>query len=211
MSRTFLLSSIFIVASVLAWLGYEEMQRSRTLIAQTNEIVRVPDTTSTPVDQTVQTESPATTDSPDTTPPDTAPQVLSNESLVVSNESPTTTSAKTSQETPASTQPEASTPSDAAPVVCSSLGEAGLLAAFDSALAVFLSGATATYGNRYENLQYELSSKQGVINGEQGIVTTSYSGTVKELSTDQDVSANGTITATFNWDGCTWQLVDYSF
>jgi hypothetical protein len=94
---------------------------------------------------------------------------------------------------------------------CSSFDETGLLATFDNALVGFISDASALYGNRYENLQYELSSKQGVINGEQGTVSTDYSGTVKELSTGQDVSANGTITATFSWDGCAWQVVDYSF
>ncbi len=101
------------------------------------------------------------------------------------------------------------TPTDTA--TCSSLNETGLLAAFDGALAAFIAAAGTTYSDQYENLNYQLSSKSAVIEENQGVVTTNYTGTVQELSTGQDVSANGTITATFAWDGCTWQVLDYSF
>jgi hypothetical protein len=218
MSRGFLLSLIFGVAVVLAWFGYEEVQRSRTLTTPTNEIVKLPETTSTVVteneNRTLNAELSATSSVPPladnltANPPST--QAVSNDSSSASNDAPSST--ETSPDVPAATQTEATTtPSDTAPALCLGPDEAGLLAAFDNALAAFLSDATALYGNQYENLQYELSSKQSVINGEQGVVTTTYSGTVTELDTGQAVSASGTITATFTWDSCAWQLMDYSF
>lgn len=222
MSRNYLVSSIVVIATILAWFGYDELARARALVAQTNEIVKLPEfpgsIPASPVP--VSTTPPEAADtalvtfaesSEGTTPP------ITNEAISISNENvasqPETLAATESQpETSEAVNESAANPtSDAAPVSCSSFDEAGLFAAFDGALAAFLSDASATYGSQYENLNYELSSKTGSITGEQGTVSTNYSGTVKELSTGQDVSANGTITATFNWDGCAWQLLDYSF
>jgi hypothetical protein len=241
MSRSFLLSLIFIAGALLLWLGYEELQRSRALAAQTNEIVRLPETASrsntTPVtsDSSTRTNTATSSDtllSSNPSPTSDASRLngttlddSSNDLSTSSIETKTTASMDEPSISPASdtgiqepalptlavnetpAAPETTNP----PSSCSSFDETGLLTAFDNALIGFISDASALYGNRYENLQYALSSKQGTIAGEQGIVTTNYSGTVKELSTGQDVSANGTITAIFNWDGCTWQVVDYSF
>jgi hypothetical protein len=113
--------------------------------------------------------------------------------------------------TPEATATTSDEPTTSSETTCSSLDEASLMAAFDLALADFLANASALYGSSYENLQYQLSSKTATLAENQGTVSVNYSGNVKELSTGQDVSANGSITATFSWDGCSWQMVNYSF
>lgn len=243
MSRNLLLRLIVITATLLAWFGYQELQRSKALIAQTNELVKLPESranntvplssdsslaadTNLPKDATLPTSSSSIADT--TTATNTPLLTNSSDDLSTSDLETTAIMNDVSQTqpspTPTSELQELSVPTlvvnetPATPettntpnTACSSFDEAGLVAAFDGALASFLTDANSVYGNQYENLQYELSSKKGIINGEQGTVTTNYSGTVKELSTGQDVSANGTITATFNWDGCAWQVLDYSF
>jgi hypothetical protein len=181
MSRNFQLTLIVITATLLGWLVVQEMQRSRAIAARANEIVQMPVTLASSV-------TPAAT-----------PSDLSSTQAAAIEES--------NASAPATTEPIATQ----APTSCSSFDDAGLLAAFDGALAAFIADASSLYGDRYENLQYELSSKSGTIEGEQGTVTTNYSGTVQELSTGQAVTANGVIRATFSWDGCAWQVVDYSF
>ncbi len=266
MSRSFLLSLIVIAGALLTWLVVEEKQRSKALVAQTNEIVQLPEPYVTPPVTTAKTtasnsatpetsETTATTSTltePDTADaittdaittdnrlsssgvenPDTAPNTSSAtvedetsapRSSPTSQSSPTSSNSDVQEEAPLSavavnealdtsvteTTPTATATTEVA--ACSSFDEAGLLSAFDVALAAFIADASTVYGNQYENLQYQLSSRSGVIEGEQGVVSTNYSGTVQELSTGQDVSANGIIQATFAWDGCTWQVLDYSF
>jgi hypothetical protein len=148
---------------------------------------------STPIDTAVTI---ATSELPETSAPDVRPE----------NASPTLAA-----NDPPAPEVIATTDTETAEVMCSSFNETGLLATFDGALASFIAEANTLYGSQYENLQYQLSSKTGMIEGEQGTVTTNYTGTVQELSTGQDVSANGVIRATFSWNGCTWQVVDYSF
>jgi hypothetical protein len=212
MPRNVLLILIVIVALLVGWFAFEEVQRSRALEAQANELLARPlgpDTAE--ADRTEATSSggsapakasTATTEPPafEATPDVETPSVDNTENANMEDTSGSSSSSMTA-ENPAPTSPE----------TCSSFDEAGLLAAFDGALSSFLADATATYGTRYQGLQYQLSSKNATITAEQGTVTASYTGTVQELSTGEDVSANGTLSATFTWDGCTWQLVDYSF
>jgi hypothetical protein len=239
--RTFLVGLVVILALILGWVSYDELQRREALANQplqtTESTTRMSVTPSTtteslePQSEPIPSEplppefvqvSPSTSSNNsassnnEATPATTPPSL--NTTTLASNEAPQdppvdTNDSETTSETPA---PEPSTTTDTtatneASPACSSFDESGLLAAFDGSLAAFIADATATYGNQYGNLHYQLSSKSGTITDEQGTVTTSYSGTVQELSTGAEVSANGIITANFAWDGCTWQLVDYSF
>jgi hypothetical protein len=215
MSRNFLVSSIVIVSAVLVWVAYEELERSRALAAQTNEIVKLPElpsplTTNSAASDTLTV---ASANSPDTALTITSKPLTVNETATTKPNIVATTEAQSETPDAASEAPatKATDSPTSAPPSCSSFDEAGLVATFDNALSAFIADASTVYGNQYENLQYELSSKTAVITGEQGTVTTNYSGTVKELSAGQDVSANGTIRATFSWDGCVWTVIDYSF
>jgi hypothetical protein len=222
MPRNVLLILIVIVALLVGWFAFEEVQRSRALEAQANELLARPlgsapttveaDTAessggsapasepSTPTAATPLTELPSPT-----TPDAGITAANTTESVTTENASTEATSSANPSNAPSEN------PAPTSPETCSSFDEAGLLAAFDGALSSFLADATATYGTQYQGLQYQLSSKSATITAEQGAVTASYTGTVQELSTGEDVSANGTLSATFTWDGCTWQLVDYSF
>jgi hypothetical protein len=192
MPRPLLIGLILILAFTLGWVSNDELRRREMLVkeySQTSE--RVTAMTSAPskslkgLSQTRQLETQQIPSpvfsSYQSTPTSTA---ISMKGILVTNEEPP---------------------------VCSSFDQAGLLATFDASLAAFIADASATYGDQYTNLQYQLADKTGAITGEQGTVTTTYSGTVQELSTGEGVSANGLITANFAWDGCVWQLVDYSF
>jgi hypothetical protein len=204
--HSLLISLIIIATALLAWLVYEEVQRSQMLEAQANELLAKPfESSSTPL-----TESHSVSSS--------EPLLLGNDGtpIAASLGPELATNFPTLQVTPkADTIAETSAPEptehSAQPGACSSFDEASLLAAFDSALASFLANATATYGSQYENLHYHFSSKKGVLAENQGTVTASYAGTVQELSTGESVSATGTINASFTWDGCAWQTLDYSF
>jgi hypothetical protein len=226
-----MLSLIVIVATTFIWFGYQDIRNSRNLELQFNETLQLPLSSPdvTPETASPNNETPVALDLPvpnlSTSAASPEPPLTSSESPLSSSATPNNTEppalvSKTTTDTPPSTAPSTAQPSESAtasstsetvPTACSSFDEAGLLATFDSSLASFIADASTTYGSQYENLQYQLSSKTAVIDGEQGTVTTNYSGTVKELSTSQDVTANGLITATFKWDGCVWQLIDYTF
>ena len=98
-----------------------------------------------------------------------------------------------------------------ATTACSSLDQAGLLGAFDRELGIFLNNAAATYGSQYSNLQYTVSNQQIAQNGEQGSVSANYQGSVSEIATGQTISASGGMSVNFAWDGCYWQMLDYSY
>jgi hypothetical protein len=220
MPRPLLIGLIVLVASTLGWVSYDELRRREADMKQhlqtseyaaqlspsgvlelleplsepSYEATRTP--THVPVFSSYQTTS-------------TEP-ILPNPEVLVNNQPAPTNISETPPPTPASPTASEST-TEEEPPVCSSFDQAGLLATFDASLAAFIANASVSYGSQYTNLQYQLSSKTGIITGEQGTVTTGYSGTVQELSTGEAVSANGVITANFAWDGCIWQLVNYSF
>jgi hypothetical protein len=227
MSRSVLLFPVISLAVIFAWLIYDERQRSEALIAQ-HELL----TTSLTPSSSLETAA------RDTAEPRMASIVMSGNNVISGNNfmlgnnalevTPVakviaqthadTHTRAASNSTPSvdttNTQPPANSETPAPPIettACSSFDEASLLAAFDVALANFLANASALYGDRYENLQYQLSSKTATLAENQGTVSVSYAGTVKELSTGQDVNANGSISANFSWNGCAWQLLDYSF
>lgn len=225
--RPLLIGLIVILTVCLGWVSYDELRRREAAVTehlQTNASVVQPSATSLAATEPLES-------SPETLPLEATPlpvpssypstsastePVISTTEMLVTNQASQETPANTSEsETPSATPvPETQvTPQTTTeePPVCSSFDQAGLLATFDASLAAFIANAAATYGSQYANLQYQLSSKTGTITGEQGTVTTGYSGTVQDLSTGADVSANGIITANFAWDGCVWQLVDYSF
>jgi hypothetical protein len=222
MPRNVLLILIVIVALLVGWFAFEEVQRSRALEAQANELLARPlgpDTAE--ADRTEATSSGGSAPASEPSTP-TAATPLTNELLsgaipdveTIGGENVENTNANASTEntsSASSANAPSQNPAPTSPETCSSFDEAGLLAAFDGALSSFLANATATYGTQYQGLHYQLSSKNATITAEQGTVTASYTGTVQELSTGEDVSANGTLSATFAWDSCTWQLLDYSF
>jgi cytoskeletal protein RodZ len=223
MSRSVLLGLIVVTLALLTWLFYGSLQRPRALAS---EVITLPETSSTSTTESVSEPSTVTTESLSSevsTPATSNTETISSSEVASSNTSPALDPSYGNQpiselpsvkeETPvlASDEPPSTPETAETTSSCSSFDEAGLLAAFDSALAVFIADATATYGDQYENLQYQLSGPSSVIEEAQGIVTTTYSGTVQDRVTGEAISAGGTIHATFSWDGCAWQVVDYSF
>jgi hypothetical protein len=220
MSRPILfILSVFVLA-LTSWFFYRELRQARALTLQPNEVVTLfkitpPATTKAPLQpkkdliENTATANPAPRDNSSTginREVASAPEVVA-----VQNGAPAIHSTAQTGTMPSTlVASETPTPSEMTPQ-CSSFDKAGLLAAFNGALATFIADAAASYGDQYQNLQYQLSSTSGTLEGEQGTVTTSYSGTVQEISTGETVSASGTIRATFSWDGCAWQVVDYSF
>lgn len=223
---------IVILTVCLGWVSYDELQRREADIEQHLQTsASVEQLSVTSLATTEPLESPSETLQLEATrPPTPSPMFSSYQSTLASTEPVISTTEmlvnnQASQEAPANPSESATPPAtpvpetptatetttEEEPPVCSSFDQAGLLAKFDASLAAFIAGAAATYGNQYANLQYQLSSKTGTITAQQGTVTTNYSGMVQELSTGEDVSANGIITANFAWDGCVWQLVNYSF
>lgn len=203
MPRPLMIGLIVLLTFTLGWVSYDELKRRDADLKQhlqTNMKAVLP--LSSPVIEPLELLSRETAQLPvpvfsnyQATPMSTA-LVTANTGVLVNNQQ--------SPNTPAN-------PETTEEVVCSSFDLSGLLATFDASLAAFIADASATYGGQYSNLQYQLADKTGAITGEQGTVTTTYSGTVQELSTGEGVSANGVITANFAWDGCVWQLVNYSF
>jgi hypothetical protein len=236
-SQPLLIGFIVILAAFLGWVSYDELRRREAVVRENLQTSKPVTATSSPTTEPLEAQSKlmspepiqsqsikpdseqtssSTSMSNETTPRDIpTPIIPQSTTTLASNEDPHNTPANAIEADTTSEAPETSlateTTTDGEPLVCSSFDQAGLLATFDASLAAFIGDASSTYGNQYGNLQYQLSSKSGTMTGEQGTVTTSYSGTVQELSTSEDVSANGVITANFAWDGCTWQLVDYSF
>jgi hypothetical protein len=94
---------------------------------------------------------------------------------------------------------------------CSSPDAIGLSIAFERELGIFLNNAAATYGAQYSNLQYTIGNQQITQNQNQGTVSANYQGSVSEIATGQTISASGGMSVNFSWDGCYWQLVDYSY
>jgi hypothetical protein len=205
--RPFMLGLIALLTFTLGWVSYDELKRrdadlKHHLQTSENGVQPLYLDVSEPLEPLLETSRETAQPPAPVIPnyqsiPMSTALVTTNTGVLVNNQDLPNTSA-----IPKTTEEE---------IVCSSFDLSGLLATFDASLAAFIADASATYGGQYSNLQYQLADKTGAITGEQGTVTTTYSGTVQELSTGEPVSANGVITANFAWDGCVWQLVDYSF
>jgi hypothetical protein len=82
--------------------------------------------------------------------------------------------------------------------------------AFDTEIASFLELEQEAYAEVYANLSYDYIPLVS-LEGTTGRVEANYTGSVTDISTGEAISATGIIYATFGWDACHWQLLDYSF
>ena len=156
-------------------------------------------------DQTISTANATVQTAPltDTDEVTTSTQEANPETLTETPEAPETIQAETQIQT---TLAQTNEPSS-----CSSPDNVGLSAAFERELSSFLNSAAATYGSQYSNLQYGISNQSISQDASQATVSANYQGSVTEISTGESISASGGMSVTFSWDGCQWQLVDYSY
>lgn len=88
---------------------------------------------------------------------------------------------------------------------------ASLKAAFGDAVQAYLSGARAMYGAVYRDLQYSFQVQSATVDGDQGSVVASYSGSVTEIANGKVDSASGTIDASFQWQSCSWTMTGFTY
>ena len=75
----------------------------------------------------------------------------------------------------------------------------------------FVADARATYGSLYRSLRYDLDRGSPDIDGEVAVYDLDYDGSVIEIATGERISASGSATATFRWNGCSWRLSDLDY
>ncbi|HEX7003740.1 MAG TPA: hypothetical protein VF168_06105 [Trueperaceae bacterium] len=75
----------------------------------------------------------------------------------------------------------------------------------------FLRDARATYGSLYTNLSYSYDIEEIEVNGDRASASISYQGTVTEIATGKTISASGSASARFRWNGCSWSRTGVSY
>jgi hypothetical protein len=87
-----------------------------------------------------------------------------------------------------------------------------LRAAFDQAVQNWIDGRRAQYAGVYTSLQYSLDVKSTTFSetGDEAVVEASFSGSIREVASGNELSASGDITANFGWTGCSWRNTGYT-
>lgn len=88
---------------------------------------------------------------------------------------------------------------------------ASLRAAFDNAVQSYLAQAEAMYGGKYQDLQYNVQIVSADIGDGHGTVVASYSGSATEISTGKVDASSGTVSASFQWQGCSWTMSGFTY
>lgn len=88
---------------------------------------------------------------------------------------------------------------------------AALSEAFQRAVRNFLAEARVVYAGTYRDLEYSYQIVNLEVSGTTGHVLAEYEGSVREIISGNRVSASGTVSATFSWDGCRWHLVEANY
>jgi hypothetical protein len=81
--------------------------------------------------------------------------------------------------------------------------------ALDDAIDDFIEKARAQYAGAYSNLEYNKQIRNTTVNGVDATMEVFVSGSVLVKATRKREGANGTITAYFGWNGCSWSLLRY--
>ncbi len=89
--------------------------------------------------------------------------------------------------------------------------EAALVSAFERTVRSFISSARATYGGSYTDLSYDYQITDVSISGNTGSVTMRYSGSVRSVIGGGVEAAQGTASASFNWNGCRWSRTSLDY
>jgi hypothetical protein len=85
-------------------------------------------------------------------------------------------------------------------------------AAFDVAVQDWIDGKRAQYAGVFTNLKYNLSVESITFSetGDEAVVDASFSGSIQEVGSGNELSASGDITANFGWTGCSWRNTGYT-
>ena len=84
-------------------------------------------------------------------------------------------------------------------------------AAVSATVSGFLRDARATYGSLYTNLSYSYDIEEIEVDGDRAYARISYEGSVTEIASGKQISASGSASARFRWNGCSWSRtgIDY--
>lgn len=75
----------------------------------------------------------------------------------------------------------------------------------------FLRDARATYGSLYDNLEYSYDLVETDVDGDTASARIEYQGSATEIATGKTISASGSASARYHWNGCSWRRtgIDY--
>lgn len=83
--------------------------------------------------------------------------------------------------------------------------------AVSSTVSEFLRDAQATYGSLYRNLRYSYEITDTEIVGDTASASIRYEGSVTEIASGKQITASGSASAKYRWNGCSWRRtsIDY--
>ena len=101
---------------------------------------------------------------------------------------------------------------EAAGIGCEAEPDPSLLSgAVSSTVSAFLRDARATYGSLYTNLDYSYDIVEIEVDGARASATIRYEGSVTEIASGKKITAAGSASASYRWNGCSWRRtsIDY--
>jgi hypothetical protein len=83
--------------------------------------------------------------------------------------------------------------------------------AFDLAVQDWIDGKRAQYAGVFTSLSYDISINSTTFSetGDEAVIDASFSGSIREVGSGNELSADGDIEARFGWTGCSWRLLGY--
>ncbi len=84
-------------------------------------------------------------------------------------------------------------------------------AAFDRSVQNWIDERRAQYAGVYTSLQYNIDVNDTSFSesGDEATVSANFSGSIREVSSGNELSASGTVDARFGWTGCSWRVLGY--
>ncbi|MEX2542015.1 MAG: hypothetical protein WD314_09400 [Trueperaceae bacterium] len=89
--------------------------------------------------------------------------------------------------------------------------ESQLGSAMSATISEFLRDARATYGSLYTGLAYSYDVRDQRVDGQSAVVSLTYRGSVTEIASGKRISASGSATARYRWNGCSWRRTGLNY
>ena len=83
--------------------------------------------------------------------------------------------------------------------------------AVSSTVSAFLRDAQATYGSLYRNLQYSYEITDTDVDGDKASARIRYEGSATEVASGRTISASGSASARYRWNGCSWRRTSLNY
>lgn len=83
--------------------------------------------------------------------------------------------------------------------------------AFDLAVQDWIDGKRAQYAGVFTSLRYDIDINSTTFSeeGDEAVIEASFSGSIREVGSGNELSADGDVEARFGWTGCSWRLLGY--